>query len=89
MEIQKDIQNKLLNRREVVGVVQAETNPGFAEVLKTLSALTKADAEAIAIKDLRSNYGSNEFVVEAFVYKSKEDKEKVEPRQKAKKGGKA
>jgi ribosomal protein S24E len=86
MEIHSDTKNTLLKRREVKGAIQAETNPGFEQVKQALAKVSKSDAENIAIKYLKNNYGSDEFLVEAFIYDSKEHKDSIEPKPKAKKG---
>ncbi|MCA9485592.1 MAG: hypothetical protein KC506_01985, partial [Nanoarchaeota archaeon] len=68
MEIQSEIQNQLLKRKEIKGVVTSDSNPGFEQVKQEISKLSKSDVENIAIKYLKNNFGSNEFIVEAFVY---------------------
>jgi len=87
MEIQSEVQNKLLKRKEIRGMMKADSNPGFEQVKQMLAKHSKADADSIAIKYLKNNYGSNEFVVEAFIYESKEHKDFIEQKPKSKKSG--
>lgn len=87
MEIQNETYNKLLKRKEIQGVIKADSNPGFEQVRQAIAKLSKTDVEKIAIKYLKNNFGSDEFMVEAFLYDSKELKESVEQKQKAKKSG--
>ena len=50
----------------------------------------KFDADKVAVRPVKSHFGSNEFVVEAFVYDTAKDREMIEPKVKPKKvvGGK-
>ena len=78
MEVVKDFKNSLLNRREVEAVMESDGNPGFSGVSKAIVDELKADESLIVVKNVYSNFGSNEFTISAFVYGSIEDKEKVE-----------
>ena len=85
MKIIKEIKNDLLKRKEIRFVVESEKNPGIEGSKKILIEKIKSPEENIAIKFVKSKFGSQEFLVEAFVYDSKEDKEKIEPKVKGKK----
>lgn len=78
MKIQKDFKNKLLKRREIVAVIEEQKNPGFDKVIGELVNELKVDKELVAINKLDSRFGRNEFVIDAFVYDSIEDKNKIE-----------
>lgn len=86
MEIKKDFKNNLLNRREVEVVQDYDSNPGFERVKKEVSEKFKVDLDRIAIKNIISNFGSDSFVVDFFIYDSAEDM-KIEFRNKKKKEG--
>lgn len=81
--------NVLLKRKEILFAVEAGANPGFDKVRKLAAEDMKTGEDLVVIKSLKNNFGTNRFVVEAFVYDSKEQKEKIEPRVKEKKTGAA
>ena len=84
----KTLENKdnyLLNRKEIKIVIQADKNPSFNEALLIFNKEFKADPEATVIKNVKGKFGRDTFLLTAFVYKTKEDKEKFEPKAKVKK----
>src|SRR3989344_4023033 len=81
----RNFKNKLLKRNEVEIETSASKNPGFQNSLKLVSEEMKAPEDRIVVKAVRSQFGNNKFVIESFVYDSKEDKEKIEPKKKEKK----
>lgn len=85
MNIVKDSRNDLLNRRELKFVVESESNPGMQKALEMVSSNFKADAENIAVKAVKSKFGRNTFLIDAFVYDSAADKTRVEQKKKEKK----
>lgn len=80
-----EIKNSLLKRREVTTSITHSGNPGYAFVTKHLAEHFKVPEEHIAIKSLHGKFGSPEFIVQAFIYDSAEDKKHVEPKPKIKK----
>lgn len=88
MEIIEDKQNSLLKRKEVKVIVEAEKNPTMQEAAKMIAGEFKSDEENIAVKLVKGRFGRSTFLVVANIYKSKEDKDKIEPAVKKKgKGG--
>lgn len=85
MKVIKDFKNELMKRREVKLVVSAEKNPGVAASAKMIAEHFKAPEEAIVVKTLKSKFGRDTFLIDAFVYNSKEDKENTEPKKRVKK----
>jgi len=85
MKILEQKENFLLKRKEILARLEAEKTPSFEEVKEALSKQFKADKEAIAIKKVDGGYGLKDFRIKAFIYDSKEDKEKIEKKAKAKK----
>ncbi len=83
-DIIEDKNNEVLNRKEVKIIVEAEKNPGLVRAAELISSQFKASKELIAIKKVAGKFGRNTFLIEAFIYKSKEDKEKIEPKKKSK-----
>lgn len=85
MKILSDNKNDLFKRREIKMIVQHSGNPGFASALKTVSEHFKAHADHIAVHNVKGKFGRDTFLIDAFIYNSKEDKEKTEPKPKVKK----
>lgn len=87
MKIIEDKNNEVLGRKEVKIIVEAEKNPGLVRASELISSQFKSLGELVVIKKVAGKFGRNTFLIEAFIYKSKEDKEKIEPK-KTKKAGK-
>ena len=85
MEILEDKENPLFNRKEVKFIVQAEKNPRYDEAANIVSEQFKAEKDNIVVKLVQGKFGIDTFLVSAFIYKTKEDKEKFEPKKKEKK----
>ena len=85
MKVIREFKNELLKRKEVEFVIVAEKNPGFEGAMKALTDKFKVSEDHIALKYVKNNFGKKEFVVEGFVYNSKEDKERTERKPKVKK----
>jgi len=85
MDITKDFKNNLLKRRELKLAIESPSNPGFENTKKTISEKFKTEVDNIAVKSLINNFGTNEFMIEAFIYDSKDHKDKIEPKIKPKK----
>ncbi len=85
MKVLTDIKNPLLKRREVKLVVDSIGNPGFASAMKLVSEQFKAKEEAIVVNNVKGKFGRDTFLIDAMVYDSKEDKDKIEPKPKVKK----
>jgi len=84
MKIVEDKENSLLNRREVKAVIQAGKNPSFKEAEDLISEKFKAEKENIAVKAIKGKFGRDTFLLTAFIYKTKEDKEMIERKEKKK-----
>tara|TARA_Y100000310_G_C20701497_1_gene830404 strand:- start:2792 stop:3166 length:375 start_codon:yes stop_codon:yes gene_type:complete len=85
METVNDFRNELLKRREVKIIVEAESNPGFDKAGDIISGELKSEKDTVVVRGVKSKFGRNTFLIDAFVYDSKEDKEKIEPKVEAKK----
>jgi len=73
-KIIKHTKNPLLHREEYVLQIAANSNPSFAEVTKHIG----KDESLTIVKQVKGNFGRNEFHSEVIVYDSKEAKEKIE-----------
>ena len=81
-------ENPLFNRKEVVFEVQAKITPSRTEVEKLISEKFSTQAGNIKIKKIHGKFGSNNFNITSFIYKSEEDKNKIEPKTKKETGQK-
>ena len=75
----KQIENKLLKRKEVIFEIESESNPGLSKIKSEIAQLTKSQEDLVVIKSLKSSFGNKKFLAEALVYNSLEDKNKIEP----------
>ena len=85
MEILNETKNNLLKRTELQIKIESSGNPGFEQSKKSAAEKFKAELDNIALKRVINNFGTNEFLIEAFIYESIADKERIEPKPKAKK----
>lgn len=85
MNIIKDLRNDLLKRKEIKIVVDAEKNPGYDNAMKLIAEQFKAKEDVVVVREVKSKFGRNTFLIEAFIYDSIEDKARIEPKKKEKK----
>ena len=78
MKTIEDKENSLLNRREIKIIVEAEKNPSFPESLKIIAEKFKAQEELVEVKEIKGKFGRNTFLISAFIYKTKADKDSLE-----------
>lgn len=82
----KDFKNELLNRREVKIIIDAKSNPGFDHGIEIVSKEFKVPRENIAVRNVKGKFGRGTFLIDAFIYENVKDKERIEPKEKIKKG---
>jgi ribosomal protein S24E len=85
METISDKKNLLLKRREVKIIVKDKSNPGNEKAKELIGKNFKADSNQIAIKNLKSKFGRDTFLIDAFIYDTEQDKIMIEPKPKEKK----
>lgn len=73
-----DTENPLFGRREIEGEIYVDVTPSRQEVAKVLAETFSVPAENIKIRTIMGKFGSKVFVINANIYSSKEDKNKVE-----------
>ena len=78
METKTDTRNELFKRNEMSFELESEKNPSFDEMKKQVSEETKKSEEQINVYNIKGNFGSQQFKVDAYVYDSKEDLESAE-----------
>lgn len=77
MEIKSNKKNELFKRQELVLIVKGNKNPGFAGARKQISEKIGKPEENIDIRKVNCRFGQSEFKVEAHIYNSKEELEKI------------
>jgi ribosomal protein S24E len=87
MEIKNihEIKNNVFDRKELKAVLHAEITPSNKEVITFLSKKLSVPEEAIKLNGIYGGFGSKEFKIEANIYKSKEDRNKIERKTKKEK----
>ena len=73
MELKKQIRNDMFKRQEVSLVLEAEKNPGFDECRKLISEKFSKPEENVDVYGVKGSFGSKSFILEAYVYDSRED----------------
>lgn len=81
MDIKKDLKNSLFKRREIEAILESEKIPSYEEAKSIIEKEFKADKEQIVIKNVKGKFGRKAFLIKAKIYDTKEDKEKIEPKQ--------
>jgi ribosomal protein S24E len=76
MKILEEKDNILLNRKEVKIIVDAEKNPNFADMTKEVAGHFKVDEKLVHVNKIKGKFGRDTFLINAFVYKTVEEKEK-------------
>ncbi len=74
----KETKNHVFERKEVEGKILADKVPTNKEAAELLAKKLSVHEEAIKIKGVYGKFGAKEFQVKANVYKSKEEKNKIE-----------
>jgi ribosomal protein S24E len=86
IHVTEERQNPLLGRKELTGTLEfTGATPSAADLQKKLAEHLKAAADTVAVKRIDTAFGSAHAHFEAFIYESKEQLAKVEPRKKEKK----
>jgi len=85
MKTIKNFRNDLLKRNEIKVVMSADKNPGLANSIKLIAEHLKTKEENIVLRELKSSFGRDTFLIEIFLYDSAADKDKMEPKKKVKK----
>ncbi len=82
LKIKNDKQQKLLDRRTIMGEIyfSGEPIPSREKVIKELAKQLKIKENQIIIKEISNKFGSTTAQLEAHVYESQEIKNKLEPK---------
>ena len=77
MNIKQDIRNELFKRQELLIELSSDKNPSFFEVKKQLAEKLSKPEENIEISKIKGIFGKRAFKIEACIYDSREDLEKI------------
>ncbi len=79
IQIIKEKENPLFNRKEIQASIQAEITPSREEIQKLISEKFSTSIENIKIKKISGKFGSKTFIIIANIYASVKDKDNIEP----------
>jgi len=84
LKIINEKENSLYSRKEIVIEIKKEIIPKTTEMEALLSEKFSVPVETIKVNKISAGFGSDIFTIHAKIYKSKEEKEAIEPRVKNK-----
>ena len=85
MKTLKERENPLFNRKEIEISIEANVAPKMQEAEEFIAKEFSSHVDQVKIKKIKGRFGSNNFIITANIYDSKEDKEKIEPKSKKEK----
>ncbi len=85
LKILEQKENPLFNRKEIEIIIETSIAPKIQEAKEFIAKEFSSDAENIKVKKIKGRFGSNNFIITANIYGSREDKEKTEPKSKKEK----
>jgi ribosomal protein S24E len=83
LKILKQKENALFNRKEIEASIEADVAPKMQEAGEFIAKEFSSHTDNVKIKKIKGRFGSDNFIIFANIYASKEDKEKIEPKKKA------
>jgi ribosomal protein S24E len=78
-------ENPVFNRKEVELNAESNLTPTINEAENLVAEKFSVNQENVKIKKIKGKFGSDNFIISAHVYSSKEDREKAETIKKEKK----
>ena len=85
LKILKQRENPLFNRKEIEISIETNIAPRLSETEAFVAKEFSTNHENVKIKKIKGRFGSNNFIITANIYHSKEDKDKIEPKSKKEK----
>jgi ribosomal protein S24E len=73
-----ETKNLVFDRKEIEAEIHSEITPNNKEVIIFLAKKLSVPEDAIKLNGIYGEFGSKEFKIKANVYKSKEEKNKIE-----------
>ncbi|HPD82093.1 MAG TPA: hypothetical protein PK357_03265 [Candidatus Pacearchaeota archaeon] len=87
LKIIKEEENPVFNRKEISFEIYSEITPTHKEILEHISKKLSIPEENVKVKKIAGKFGSKNFIIDANVYTSKEEKDKTEKKLKKKIAG--
>jgi ribosomal protein S24E len=85
LKITEKREEELLSRTAIKAhIIFDKATPSKEEIKKALVSELKADENLLVVKDAYTSFGSSEADINAYVYTSKEEMDKIEPKPKKK-----
>ncbi len=81
-------ENPLFNRKETEISIETDVAPKIKEAEEFVAKEFSSHADNVKIRKIRGRFGSNNFIITASIYHSKDDKDNIEPKSKTKKENK-
>ncbi|OGJ13197.1 hypothetical protein A3K82_01315 [Candidatus Pacearchaeota archaeon RBG_19FT_COMBO_34_9] len=78
-------ENPLFSRKEIEINIETNVTPKKGEAEEFISKEFAVNPENVKVKKIKGKFGSNNFIITANIYSSKEDKDKTEPKSKKEK----
>ncbi len=75
-------ENPLFNRKEIKFEISSEVTPSRMEIGKIVSEKFSAEPKKVKIKKISGKFGSKNFSVNIFIYKTEEQKNRTEIKRK-------
>jgi ribosomal protein S24E len=82
-KIKHEKENPLFSRKEIIVEIKGQTNPKRIDVENSLAERFSSNPDSVKADRIISRFGSDIFTIHARIYKSKEDKDNIEPKIKA------
>ncbi len=81
-EIIKEKENPLFGRKEIQISVETQVTPSRNEIKDLIAKEFSTQSENISLKGIHGKFGSKIFMINANIYSSKQDRDKIEPKNK-------
>ncbi len=78
LKIIKEQQNPLFNRKEIEAIIQDEVIPSKKQVAELLSKKYSVPVDSLRVLEIQGKFGSKDFILKANIYKSKEERDRIE-----------
>jgi len=85
LKILKQRENPLFNRKEIEINIETNIAPKISETEAFIAKEFSSNIDNVKVKKIKGRFGSNNFIITANIYDSKEDREKTEPKSKKEK----
>ncbi len=78
INIKKEKQNPLFDRKEITGTIESPTAPKNKDVAEELSKKYSVEKNSIKIIHIQGGFGSQKFKLKANVYKTNKERDEIE-----------